>query len=67
VFQLFNTFESLFFQAEQGAIDREFLDAKMETMRTLLNLPGIRSWWDNFSVINLDSRFREFVAQRVLR
>ena len=46
LFQLFNTFESLFFQAEQGASDQEFLNAKMDTMRALLEIPGIRSWWD---------------------
>jgi hypothetical protein len=64
--QLFNTFESLFFQAQQGAIDRPFFEAKMETMRTSLVSPGVRGWWDMFAIGNLDPRFREFVENEVL-
>ena len=65
--QLFNTYESLFFQAEQGAIDQLFFEAKMETMRATLAQPGIRGWWDKFAAGNLDPRFREFVANYALR
>ena len=67
LYQLFNTFESLFFQAEQGAIDQLFFEAKMETMRATLAQPGIRGWWDTFAAGNLDPRFREFVANYALR
>jgi hypothetical protein len=67
LFQLFNTYESLFFQAEQGAIDQIFFEAKMETMRSNLASPGARAWWDTFATGNLDPRFREFVASYALR
>jgi hypothetical protein len=67
LYQLFNTFESLFFQAEQGAIDQLFFEAKMETMRATLAQPGIRGWWDTFAAGNLDPRFREYVANYALR
>jgi len=67
LFQLFNAFESLFFQAEQGAIDQSFFEAKMGTMRQSLASPGVRGWWDTFAIVNLDPRFREFVANHALR
>jgi hypothetical protein len=67
LFQMFNTHESLFFQAEQGAIDPLFFEAKIETLLTSLRQPGVRGWWDTFATSNLDPRFREFVANRALR
>ena len=67
LFQLFNTYESLFFQAEQGAIDQIFFEAKMETMRANLANPGVRGWWDTFATGNLDPRFREFVSKGAVR
>lgn len=67
LFQLFNTYESLFFQAEQGAIDQIFFEAKMETMRANLANPGVRGWWDTFATGNLDPRFRKFVANEGVR
>ena len=65
--QVFNAFESLFFQAQQGAIDQAFFESKVQTMRATLAPPGIRSWWDGIGSQNFDCRFREFVARELLR
>jgi hypothetical protein len=65
--QVLNVFESLFFQAQQGAVDPAFFEAKMKTLRLALRLPGVRDWWDTLASQNLDSRFREFVTSELLR
>ena len=67
LFQLFNVFESLFFQAAEGAIDQPFFEAKMGSMHAMLARPGVRVWWDAFAIQNLDPRFREFVENQALR
>ena len=64
--QIFNAFESLFFQAQQGAVDRVFFESKVQLMRGTLAPPGIRSWWDRIGSQNFDCRFRQFVARELL-
>jgi hypothetical protein len=64
--QMFNAFESLFFQAQQGSVDRVFLQSKMPTMRAMLAPPGVRSWWDRFAKQYYDQRFRDYVEKEVL-
>ena len=65
--QVFNAFESLFFQAQQGAIDNAFFESKVQTMRSTMAPPGVRTWWDRFASQNFDHRFREFVARELLQ
>jgi hypothetical protein len=62
--QVFNTFESLYFQAQNGTIDDSFFQAKVTAYRAMLALPGIRAWWQGAQE-TYDSRFREFVRAEV--
>jgi hypothetical protein len=65
--QMFSAFESLFLQAEQGSVDRAFLQSKMSTMRVMLASRGGRGWWDRFAKLHYDQRFREYVEKEVLQ
>ena len=65
--QVFNAFESLFFQAQQGAVEQAFFESKVHTMRTTMAPPGVRSWWDRIGSQNFDDRFRQFVDRELLR
>jgi hypothetical protein len=65
--QVFNAFESLFFQAQQGAVEQAFFESKVQTMRATLTPPGVRSWWDSIGSQNFDCRLRQFVARELLR
>jgi hypothetical protein len=62
--QLFNTFESLYFQTQHEAVDATFLSAKVSAYRSLLAQPGIRAWWQGAQA-GYDPRFRKFVQSQV--
>ena len=64
--QVFNTFESLFFQAQQGSVDQAFFNSKVDITRVALGPPGVRSWWDSVGSQMFDGRFRQFVASELL-
>lgn len=62
-----NTQEALFFQAEQGAIDRSFLRGRERALLAVLENPGIRSWWDRQASSMLDPRFVDYVTKLLAR
>ena len=64
--QVFTAFESLFFQAQQGALDQAFFESKVQSMRATLAPPGVRSWWDSIGSQYVDSRFLQFVERELL-
>ena len=65
--QAFNGFEGLYFQFRNGAIDSIYWHSKVEQMRVLMGPPGIRSWWERYSEIFFDPRFREVVHREALK
>lgn len=44
--QWLNMYENIFLQWEQGTVDDDYFDGRMELLRSWLELPGIRQVWD---------------------
>lgn len=62
--QVFNTFEALYFQTRNRAVDEIFLESKLPAYQAILSQPGGRAWWKETQSI-YDPRFREFVGRRI--
>jgi hypothetical protein len=64
--QIFFTFEALYFQFLNGAIDEDFWRTKVEYFRAILRTPGGRHVWDGAGRAFLDPRFRKEVEEHLL-
>ena len=63
--QLFNTFELLFFQRENGTVDNKFFESKATAYLGMMAAPGIRSFWGETRLTHFDERFRLYVDQEL--
>ena len=61
--QLFNTFELLFFQWENGTVDSKFFEGKASAYLGNLSAPGIRVFWEETKQTHYDERFCAYVEQ----
>jgi hypothetical protein len=59
--QLFNTFELLYFQKENGTIDAAFFHGKATAYQNNLLAPGIRNFWNETRLTHFDERFRRYI------
>jgi hypothetical protein len=64
--QVFNAYQSLFFQFRQGMIDEVHWQSNLKTIRRILSAPGTRSCWDRYSEDFLDPRFRDCITEDAL-
>lgn len=55
---LFRIHESIYFQSNRGTMERDLRDAENRSVKTLLEMPGVRAWWK----VNPYSFTREFRA-----
>jgi hypothetical protein len=64
--QVFNSYQSRFFQFRHGAVDEVDWQTNLNTIRRILSAPGVRSCWDRYGEDFLDPRFRECINKEVL-
>jgi len=67
VLNVMNTQEALFFQAQHGAIDKEFLGGREPALLAVLRNPGFRRWWERNASTMLDPRFVAYVTKLLER
>ena len=63
--QLFNTFELLFFQRENGTVDNKFFEGKATAYLDMMSATGIRSFWEDTRLTHFDERFRLYIDQEL--
>ena len=66
VIQIFNAYQSLFFQFRHGTIDEVHWQSNLKTIRRILSAPGARGCWDRYGEDFLDPRFRDCITNEVL-
>jgi len=62
----FHVFDTMHYQARSGVGERKLLKAEENGLRTLISLPGIRSWWDE-NPFGYSAEFRAYAESLSVR
>jgi len=54
-------FETLFYQYENGTMDKKLFDAELASLKMFIRYPGFRQWWSE-NPISLSTEYRAFVG-----
>ena len=61
----FRTFESIWFQAEKGTLEKQLLEGYMHHLRVVLNAPLARALWDDYQQGVFHPNFLDYVNKYI--